>query len=269
MIITIDDCYGSNLKYKSRFATPNNRRYVGIEFSACQAYVVRSFVLEELKNYRQILDAPNLEEFHFQKIYNKSNEWRKIKGTGNISVFEKFGDLCRMLKPKVHVQSIDDHTYNDHNMNFEFNYPTCFDLRKREHISLVFLLFKIKKRCSERVHFIVDEGVQRPGYSFKHIIDPGNEWVEGALFQASVKEPLLQFTDFIAYCIQRQNYLMHKKHKSIGDEHFARFVGRLGIISDDLTFYRVKNIHDVNSDVFDKIHAEYRSSIGMGQINHY
>jgi len=267
VIIGIDDSYGSNLKFKSRYATPNNRRHVGVEFSANQANVVRSFIQHELEIFREALNTPHLEEFHFHDVYNKTNVWRITQGTDNITVFEKFGELCRKLKPKVHVQSIDDHTYNDHSMNFEFNFPSCFDLRKREHLSLVFLLFKIKERYSERIHFIVDEGVQRPGYSFKHLIDPRNDWVASAIFQNSAKDPLLQFTDFIAYCIHRQNYIIHKKKKSKGDEHFLRFVGRLGIISNDLSYYRVGNIHNMNSDVFDKIHDLYRCNKGMDKIN--
>ncbi|WP_318468119.1 DUF3800 domain-containing protein [Photobacterium leiognathi] len=222
MHIAIDDTYGAAFDYDSKYVTSNRRTNVAISIPDNQVEYVRAQIRAVLASLRDQFGI-DVEELHFVDIYNRNPPWDKFKNGENLTVFATFFEIYRMYNWTIFIQTLDDYSYEDHDMS-KFNLKlNNLDLNKREHLSLFFLLIKIKmfyKKDSEDLIVFMDEGLGKPGNSFCEDVfsDYSAEYV--GKFESSSSEPLLQLADFVAFTINRNTHLLSKNKRTDVDNWF-------------------------------------------------
>lgn len=263
MIVAIDDTYGQKASTPSQYVTHERRTHVAVVFKDEDSKIVR----EELTSclaYASELIGTEVSEFHFTDLYNKRGPWKNCKNSENLKFLETFAQFYRNHQWPVIVQTIDDRTLRDHKIE-KFNTKIGkLDLTKREDLSLFFLLLKFKFQCesiSEASQIIIDEGIGKAGSDLG--LDVFYDWPHpvSVKFQSSSMEPLLQISDFIAFCINRSTHLALKGSRSDMDLAFLDMVGHMNINSTDL----IKANLPINFDAkeFDSIHKIDRKQKGI------
>ena len=236
MHIAIDDTYGPEIDTGSIFVTEKRRTHVAVVFPDQEADYIREQVvgcLDEIEKQTGVLTK----EFHFVDIYNRNEPWNELPEHMNLMLFEFFADIYTRYHWPVYIQTIDDRTLNDHDFNqFPLNIGHL-DLSKREDLSLLLLLLKIKidhKKKPSPIHVLIDEGRRKPGVNIGNEIF--HDWKEpfSGSYCSSGSEPLLQIADFLAYSINRSTYLSTKKNRTEIDSWFINLVGNMQINSSDV-----------------------------------
>lgn len=265
MHIVIDDTHGPDSLMNSRYVTQDRRTHVAIVFPDEEVDEYRRNIQECLAKILELFpQIKSIDEFHFSDVLNKRKQWKTITGQENLAVFLAFTEIYSMYKWPVEIQTIDERTLNDHRISIQGKIE-FLDFSSRDHLSLFFLLQKIKYKYSDKdkkIHFIIDEGIAKSG---KQLPKSLLAWLSGSssssIFMASSKEPLLQLVDFIAFCINRSTYLSTKNNRTEIDNWFLQMVGDMGINCPDLV--RTELPLNFTVSEFDKLHDKDRKKKGL------
>lgn len=239
--IAIDDTYGGGDDFSSRYITTNRRSNVAVFFNDFEVDKIR----ESIKNCLDVINKQfqlNVDEFHFVDIYNKNGLWSGIDGDNNLLIFDFFACIYKKHRWKIILQTIDDRTRKDHPIPdemFEVAKAWNFDLKKNDHLSLFFLLLKIRLSFSNNksvddLFIFMDEGFGKKGKDFVSGFFNGNITNYKGCFASSKEEPLLQIADFLAFCINRMTILATKKNRTKTDEWFLSLCGSMQFNCEDL-----------------------------------
>ncbi|HAS3561358.1 TPA: DUF3800 domain-containing protein [Vibrio cholerae] len=266
MYIAIDDTYGAVFDYDSDYITSNRRTNVAISIPNNQVDYVREQIRSILAVFREDFGI-NAEELHFVDIYNRKHPWNKFKNGENLAIFKAFFEIYRLHNWKIFIQTLDDYSYKDHDMSkFDVKFNDL-DLNKREHLSLFFLLIKIKrfyKERSEDLTVFMDEGLGKPGSGFCE--DIFRDYSAGYVgrFESSASEPLLQLADFVAFTINRNTHLLGKNKRTDIDNWFLKEFNNVCFNCSDLTISTYdKNIDELIAQDVDACIFENRILKGL------
>lgn len=263
MHIAIDDTYGPVNGPQSKYITGGRKTHVAVAFPDSQVKKIReeiSFALSMIREKHEIL----VNEFHFVDIYNRNGEWKKFLNGENLEIFEFFVSIYNKYKWKVHIQTIDNITLTDHPQIAKRGAFDGFDLSKREDLSLLLLLSKIKRNHpTGQLTLIIDEGRKRPGTQFSPLIFEGRTDAFSGSYQSSADEPLLQIADFLAFCINRSTYLSTKQKRTDTDLFFLGMVGKMQVNCPDIK--RVEVDVEFTIEDIDTVHREGRRELKLEQ----
>ncbi|CAH1387973.1 DUF3800 domain-containing protein [Candidatus Nitrotoga sp. M5] len=263
MHIAIDDTYGPENDTESKFVTGKRRTHVAVVFPDEDAGYIREQItncLDEIEKQTGVL----AKEFHFVDIYNRNNPWNKLPEQMNLMLFEFFADIYARYRWPVYIQTIDDRTIADHDFSLFPQNIERLDISKREDLSLLLLLLKIKiahKSKPSPINIFLDEGKCKPGLSIgKEIFHDWNESYQGN-YCSSGSEPLLQIADFLAYSINRSTHLSTKKNRTVIDNWFISLIGSMQINSSDIQ--RTILPEDFGVEDLDEFHSNDRKNKGL------
>ena len=262
MHIAIDDTYGS-VGSKSRHVTENRRTHVAIIFPDEEADYIR----EQITNCLSLIKKDtgvNAKEFHFVDIYNCNAPWDKLPKKMNLMIFNFFAEIYSKYKWPVFIQTIDDRTLSDHDFSKLTGNIDRLKFSKREDLSLLLLLFKIKKAYknrSEPICIFLDEGRYKPGNTIgNELFHDWKDTFKGT-YCSSSDEPLIQIADFLAYSINKSTYLSTKKQRTQTDNWFINLVSSMDINSSDIINTTLPI--DFIVEDFDALHDVYRKNKGL------
>lgn len=261
MHIAIDDTYGPTKPTKSKYVTGNRRTNVGVVFPDKDVDYIREQIITCLAYIKSEFSV-NPKEFHFVEIYNRKSPWDKLPDKANLAIFGFFAEIYTKYKWKVFIQTFDNRTFRDHDIEKIQGKVNQFNLEEPSDISLFWLLIKIKKfysNTSENLNIFIDEGLGKPDTIVGHEVfhDYPNKYQ--GIFQSSHQEPLLQLADFIAFVVNRSTHLYMKENRTDLDNWFLELFNSMNINSDDLTKKSIdRNYSNFTVSNFDKLHENNR-----------
>ena len=267
MHIAIDDTYGPEVETESEFVSGQRRTHVAVAFEEHEVVNIRQQIegcLEEVGHSMGV----EADEFHFVDIYNRNSPWDRLGDHMNLRLFEFFANIYSQYRWPVIIQTIDDRTLKDHGIQAIRAEVDGLQLENPADLSLLFLLFKIKKKIrtsDTEITIIVDEGKKKAGSSISPKIFQNWQRKVSGVYASSKEEPLLQLADFLAFCINRCTHLMMKNKRTEVDNWFLELVGGMDINSDD--FKRVKASKHFTVNDFDDLHRADRAEKGLGNSN--
>lgn len=202
------------------------------------------------------------EEFHFVEIMNKKKLWANLPQEQIFPILSKFVQIYNSHKWPVLVQTVDHRTLGDHQITIQGSLDGI-DLSKKEGLSLMMLLIRIKHRFSKepQLTILMDEGQGSPGQPFGEAVFASYRGIYKGSFESSKAEPLLQVADFVAYVINRSTNLSTKANRSPDENSFLRLVGSLQLNTSDVTFANVSE--NFGQSEFDAIHKIDRQAKGL------
>ncbi|WP_458369216.1 DUF3800 domain-containing protein [Pseudomonas mandelii] len=238
MHIVIDDTYSSGGMSLSKYVTGDRRTHIAVAIPDSQVSHLRGEMQDCLEYVRRELKV-QANEFHFVDIYNRNGPWSHLVDMENLHIFEFFAEIYSHYKWKVHIQTIDDRTFEDHPFIQAAGIVDGLDLSKRSDLSLFCLLVKLKDIYTIRNHgqltLIVDNRTDgEQGTPVGHSVFSERAPFFKGSFESSSEEPLLQIADFIAFCINRTTNLGVKSSRTDTDYAFLDLVATMEINSDEL-----------------------------------
>lgn len=253
MHLVIDDTYGPKTNGQSRYVTGNRRTCVALRFKDDEVEYVRNQLKECLAHVSSIIGKP-LTEFHFTEIFNRRGQWAQTEDGLNLKIFGFFAELYSIKRWPVMLQTVDDRTFVGHNVSNWAGKIDGLDLTDRYTQSLVLLCMRFQRElpeCEEPLTVLVDQGLRKPGAPFGKTLF--REW-KGQFrgeYVAST-EPLMQLTDFVAYCINRSTVLQIKSNRSKTDLYFLRMIEMMNLNTTDLQFHKLPA--SFNAQDIDELH---------------
>ncbi len=264
MHIAIDDTYGPEVETESEFVSGKRRTHVAIAFEGHEVDNIRQQIegcLEEVDRSMGV----KADEFHFVDIYNRKSPWDRLEDQMNLRIFEFFANIYFQYRWPVIIQTIDERTLKDYGTQALHGEIDGLQLESPADLSLLFILFKIKKKIKvsdTEITIIVDEGKKKAGSAISPKIFKNWQRKVSGVYASSKEEPLLQLADFLAFCINRCTHLMMKDKRTEVDNWFLDLVGAMNINSDD--FKRVKASKNFTVKDFDDWHRADRAEKGLG-----
>lgn len=263
MHIAIDDTYGPKVETESEFVSGRRRTHVAVVFDDHEVGYIRQQIracLDEIVHSMGV----TADEFHFVDVYNRNSPWDQLPGQANLGLFEFFANIYSQYRWPVIIQTIDDLTLKDHGIQELRGSVDGLHLEKPEDLSLLFLLFKIKRNrkiSNEEISLIVDEGKKKAGSVISPKIFQNWQSRVSGVYASSKEEPLLQLADFLAFCINRCTHLAMKKNRTEVDNWFLELVGSMNINSEDIKKGKMSEGFTVKD--FDDWHREDRAGKGL------
>lgn len=267
MHVAIDDTYGQAGNQNSRHVTARRRTHVAVAVPDSQVDWVRREIQDLLKFWNSRLGTAAA-EFHFVDVLNRKGPWECLAtradetSRANLEVLSNFAQFYAKYQWRILVQTIDDRTLKDHRIRAFQGKIGRFDLSRRDDLSLLFLLLKVKRALAqEPLTIVADEGRGRPGAKFAPEVF--SDWTQSykGLYASSANEPLLQLADFLAFCINRATHLSYKEPRTELDDWFLSLVSQLRLNSDDLTSARLPR--DFRAEDMDRVHDMDRLCKGL------
>lgn len=115
MHLVIDDTYGPAISTTSDYVTDNRRTNVAIAFPDEDVFFIQNQIVSCLKFVNKKFSI-DLKEFHFVEIYNRKSPWDKLHDKANLAIFSFFAEIYTKYKWKVFIQTVDNRTLKDHNV---------------------------------------------------------------------------------------------------------------------------------------------------------
>jgi len=260
--IAIDDTYGPIDAQPTKYVTGARRTYVAVEFPDKHVEEIRDGVRVCLAEMPALLGV-SPSEFHFADIYNRKGVWKNVSAGQNLRIFSFFADIYRRYRWNVHIQTVDERTLADHNLEIKGKIDGI-DLAERDGQALLFLLTKIKSvipPAPNKLTLRIDAGRNAPGSPFANTLF--GEWGDqyDGQFAASDAEPLIQIADFLAFSINRNTHLQIKPHRTEIDWEFMELITSMNIQSPDFPQVKAKR-QSLGSDL-DAAHANDRRDKGL------
>jgi hypothetical protein len=206
------------------------------------------------------------DELHFTDIYSGKREWKDVSLEDRMFIFETFCDIFAARQFELIVQTLSPDNISEHNLK-EKQMEGPFDLSKPEEAALAFLLARINMFCREHqdeypmpTRIVVDSGWKNSGYILPlHGFDQAGGQIE---FQDSKKISGLQFADFVAFSLNRSQWISAKKEKSRLDITMLKLFEKA-----DFNFINIPKMI-VNSETFSiedygRFHEEDRVKKGL------
>ena len=259
--IAIDDTYSQTSVKNSNYITGDRRTHVAVIFDFDEAAEVRSQLTGCLEYVNKNFGICAT-EFHFTDIYNKNKLWSSLPNEANLMIFEFFFKIYQKYRWRIIIQTIDHHTLSDHELKFSGKL-SFFDLSKKDHLSLFWILMKIKSDFSskpEDLEIIIDEGIRKAGTKLPDAFFNNYGASVSCSFSEST-DPLLQIADFIAYSINKSTNIVIKSKKSEIDMLFLDMFSAARFNSKDLL---VKNLpREFTVDDIDSVIKEDKINKGL------
>lgn len=265
MHLVIDDTYSSGGISLSKYVTGNRRTHVAVAIPDGQVSHLRVEMQDCLDYVRRELNV-QANEFHFVDIYNRNGPWSHLVDMENLRIFGFFAEIYRQYKWRVHIQTIDDRTFEDHSIIQIVGNVDGLDLSKRSDLALLLLLVKLKDIYTIRNHgqltLIVDNRTDgEKGTAVGHSVFSERAPFFKGSFESSTEEPLLQIADFIAFCINRATNIGIKSRRTDTDYDFLELVASMEINSDELQKVQLERGFSVSD--FDERHRLDRVAKGL------
>lgn len=243
--IYIDDT-GTPDKSKSKYDSGNWETWVAIILNPND----REKLLDELTLEQSKLKSKfNANEFHFTEIFSGKKQFKNVSLIDRIEIFKLFANIYKKYNSPIFVQSLtDDDVIRNKMEDFRLLKIDGFDFKKNEHFALWLLLMRIIKHeillnYSKPIDIFVDAGKQKPNTS-QTIKSIKNVATNSEIkYVDSKKDPLMQFIDFIAFCLNRCRWILMNNKKSESD----LFILQLAHEANFNTINIVKKITDVKN----------------------
>jgi hypothetical protein len=262
MHVAIDDTYGPTAAAPSKYVTGARRTYVAVEFPDDSVDDIRRNVVNCLAAIPD-LGGIRPAEFHFVDIYNRKGAWEAAPAELNLKIFRFFAGIYGNYRWRVHVQTVDDRTLADHQVQFDLSVDGI-DLRERDGQALFLLLVNLKQRMPrppERLTLRIDSGRGKPGKPIaKALFREWGDLYDGQYVESHM-DALIQIADFLAFSINRVTHLSLKPQRTQLDLRFLDLIGQMGIVSDDLRLMSLPP--DFTSEDIDAVHAADRRQKGL------
>ncbi len=262
MHVAIDDTYGPERITPTKYVTGARRTYVAIEFPDEQVNYIRQNIRDCVTWLEETLGAP-LPELHFSDIYNRRGAWKSCAAGVNLRVVSFFAEIYRLHRWRVHIQTVDDRTFADHNYN-PSHVVDGIDLSERDGRALFLLVLKVRKSVPqppEPLVVRVDAGRAKAGSLFapKSFRQWGNLY--DGRYENSRIDPLLQVADFLAFSINRNTHLATKSSITDIDKEFLAMISDMDIQSKDII--RVESTMTSIRQDLERSHFEDRVAKGL------
>lgn len=262
MYVAIDDTYGPEGIIPTKYVTGARRTYVAVEFPDAQVGYVRQNIRDCVK-WLEVKLGASLLEFHFSDIYNRRGAWKSFRNGENLRVVSFFAEIYQLHQWRVHVQTVDERTFSDHNVD-PSGIADGIDLSERDGRALFLLLLKVRDAMPpppEPVVVRIDAGRSKPGSLLAPKIFRRWAGLYDGRYEDSHADPLIQVADFLAFSINRCTHLATKPTITDLDKEFLDLIGNMNIQSSDIIRVASK-IGSIKQD-FDRVHFEDRIAKGL------
>lgn len=209
--------------------------------------------------YNKYKNLNEFDEFHFIRILSGKDGWRNVELTKRLEIFEDFARVYQRYKFPIIIQSFtsEDIIRNKMENITELKLPH-FDLSNLSDLTLLFLLFRLREYVINGefelpLEIKVDSGkgehLDRKKINFLNKISINSE-IE---FIDSKKDKLMQFADFISFCLNRMRWIIMSENKGSLD------IRLLEIFSE--ADFDVKNIEKMSVDPYEVKVKDYDKAL--------
>ena len=230
--IYIDDT-GTPQKSLSKYDPGNWKSWVAVAFNNRERLEISHLI----RNFRGHLNRKwKIGEFHFTDIFSGKNEFEKVDLEDRIEIFYFFAHIYKNYKCPIRIQSLnDDDIIRNKMTSFRKVKLPGYDLNDNSQFCLWILLIRLKnddlirKNYSRPLEIFVDAGKQKPNTAQKSTEVKGFAVNSQIQYIDSGSDYLMQFTDFIAFCLNRHRWILMNNKKSESDKlimqitHYADF----------------------------------------------
>ncbi len=255
--IYIDDAGTPGTQSKSEFLDESRKSWCGV--------IVPPLVSAEIsKIMEKILAAIEQEygadELHCTDIYSGRGAW-KIDVEKRIEIFELLSQIPIKYQLPIFYQTFDRNSKRDHAKLFKQlqRYKIEFwDFQNIAHLSLIFLMQKIKKGIKElreitsnhefdhEFAIYIDEGIAKAGNKFLLPVLPENIFEKKLSFENSKNCAGIQIADFVAFICSKSQWILMKKESgknfSNADKHILEIVSKFNHWSMDIMHVDEENL---------------------------
>ncbi|MBU3661235.1 MAG: DUF3800 domain-containing protein [Flavobacteriales bacterium] len=217
--IYIDDT-GTPQKSKSKYDSGDWKSWVAVILDSKERIEIREGI-DWIRKYA--IEGLEINEFHFTDIFSGKNEFKKISIEKRIKIFELFAQLYKHYNCPILIQSLSDDDIIRNEMT-EFNQIKIpgFDFSKNSDLCLWLLLIRLKKsevfkKYQLPVEIFIDNGIQKPNTSRKSIELQDFALNSEIKYIDSKCDSLMQFIDFIAFCLNRTRWILMNNKKDNSD----------------------------------------------------
>lgn len=242
-MVYIDDTGTPSFQSKSIYDSADWHSHVAV--------LIDENKIDELSNelseiYNKYKNLNRFDEFHFIRILSGKDGWRNVELAKRLEIFEDFATLYRRYKFPILIQSFtsDDIIRNKMGNITKVKIPH-FDLSNLSDLTLLFLLFRLKDYLTENkfelpIEIKVDTG--KGEHLARKKVNILNNITEKSdiEFIDSKKDRLMQFADFISFCLNRMRWIVMAENKGQLD------IRLLEIFSD--ANFEVKNLEKISVD---------------------
>lgn len=219
--IYIDDT-GTPQISKSKYDPGNWKSWVAVVVNHKQrqeiSYIIKNLKIELNKKWK-------ITEFHFTDIFSGKNEFKAVDLDTRINLFYQFADMYRHYKCPVVIQSLnDDDIIRNEMTEFRKFKPSGFDLSKNEQFCLWILLIRLKNDPQIAANYklpleIYVDTSRKQHNTVQKTVEVKNFAVNSQIqYIDSSSDELMQFIDFIAFCLNRHRWILMNDMKSDSDK---------------------------------------------------
>ncbi|WP_055437709.1 DUF3800 domain-containing protein [Lacinutrix algicola] len=217
--IYIDDT-GTPQESKSKYDPGNWKSWVAVVLKPTERTEISQLILA-LKN--NISEKWNIKEFHFTDIYSGKNDFKKVPVNFRIGIFQHFAQIYKNYNCPIIIQSLnDDDIIRNEMSEFKHLKLSGFDFSDNAQLCLWLLLIRLKNnpvftKYKLPLEIYVDNGKQKPNTTQKSVEIKDFAVNSELKYIDSQSDPLMQFIDFIAYCLNRHRWILMNNKQSDGD----------------------------------------------------
>jgi hypothetical protein len=241
--VYIDDTGTSGLQSKSKFDSPDSKSWFALILNDKQ----KEYCDVQMKDCLDILkERYNAKEFHFSDIYAGRKEFKEVDYDERMSIFCLFAEVHKDEQFPMLMQTFskDDFERNKFT-DIENVLVDGFNLKNERDFSLYHLLLRINRflkthKYDDPFEIIIDEGKQKKDTTQSCKLF-GKKLLNGKLlYKSSEDGPLLQLIDFVAYCLNRNKWILQNNSKQERDIDFVKMCS-----------YANFNVQNIKKDIVD------------------
>lgn len=234
--IYIDDT-GTPQKSKSKYDPGNWKSWVAVVVNHKQRQEI-SLLIRQLKI--ELNKKWKITEFHFTDIFSGEKEFKEVDLDTRINLFYKFAEIYRYYRCPVVIQSLnDDDVIRNKMTDLRKFKPSGFDLSDNEQFCLWILLIRLKNDSTITENYklpleILVDTARKQHNTLQKTIEVKDFAVNSQIrYIDSHSDELMQFIDFIAFCLNRHRWILMNDKKSESDKlimqitHYANFKSNL------------------------------------------
>lgn len=173
------------------------------------------------------------DELHFPEIYGGRGAYSGVTADERLELFELMASIFDRFKIPILIQTLSPEFLAEvaPHLPTKMSSLSWFELGKHEHVSLLFLLIRLRLFLREQnakgmvpMPVVIDEGMVKAGASIPVPIWK-DTFAEGKVTAfASHKMPFLQLADFAAFVTSRTQWLLAKGVTKHFDRRFLSIV---------------------------------------------
>lgn len=221
--IYIDDTGTAQTRSTFVYDTAKSKSWCAVMLNHDQYQEAVRFMTLELEELKSVFD---LNEFHFTDIFSGKKAYRdqSVPFDVRMDIFKEFALFSKRNQFPVFFQSFGKDSYSQSKLKRTIlTKIDGFDLNSYEDMGLFILLMQVKRYLSSHPEYsapykiIIDEGRRpngavQPCAIFDNLLEQNQ-----ILYKSSVSENLLQIADFVAFTLNRCNWLNMKEPIKINE----------------------------------------------------